>query len=310
VNAHPELSVVVASYNSSSTIRDCLRSLREQVTRRRFEVIVVDSSCDATGDLVAAEFPEARLLRFAERKFPGAARNQGVAAAGAGIVSFVDADCVAPSDYVEQVLAAHENPAVAIGGAIANHEPANLVAWAAYLCEFTEWMPGAPARPMENIATANLSYKRLVFEKYGRFLEGTYGSDTDFNWRLGREGHRLLWLPSISVSHRSIGGLWNFLRHEFNHGKDCARMRARGQRFSRGRRWLYAACFPLIALKLFAVIAFRNVRNRIYLARFLQASPLVAAGLISWSLGELVAFVKPLRAGRAGHEPSPLRSSN
>lgn len=293
MNAPSELSVIVASYNSHITIRECLRSLREQVTHRPFEVIVVDSSCDATGDLVAAEFPEVRLFRCRERKFPGSARNAGIAAAAAEIVSFVDADCVARNDYVEQVLMAHENPAVAIGGAIANDEPANLVAWAAYLCEFSEWMPGGPARQMRNIATANLSYKKWVFGKYGRFLEGTYGSDTDFNWRLGREGHRLLWLPCITVSHRSIGELWEFLRHEFHHGKDCARMRIRSQRFGVARRWLYAACFLLIALKLFVVIAFRNIRNRTCLPHFLRAWPLVAAGLVSWTLGELAAYVQP-----------------
>ena len=293
MNSPCELSVIVASYNSRSTIRECLRSLGEQVTQRPFEVIVVDSSCDATGDLVAAEFPEVRLVRFSGRKFPGSARNAGIAAAAAEIVSFVDADCVARNDYVEQVLMAHENPAVAIGGAIANHGPANLVAWAAYLCEFTEWMPDGPARRIRNIATANLSYKKWVFQKYGRFLEGTYGSDTDFNWRLGRHGHRLLWLPSIAVSHRSIGELREFLRHEFHHGKDCARMRIRSQCFGAGRRWLYAACFLLIALKLFSVIAYRNIRNRTCLSHFLRAWPLVAAGLVAWSLGELAAYLQP-----------------
>jgi len=289
----PDLSVIVASYNSRSTIRECLHSLRVQVTTRRFEVLVVDSSDDGTGDLVAEEFPEVGLLRFARRQFPGSARNAGVATARAGIISFVDADCVVRNDYVEEILRAHQRAEVAIGGSIAIHEPANIVAWAAYLCEFTEWMPGATARGMENIATANLSYKRWVFEKFGPFLEGTYGSDTDFNWRLGHAGYRLLWLPSIAVSHSSIRELRPFLQHEFRHGRDCARMRIRSQRFPALRRWLYAAAFPLIAAKLFAVVATRNLRNRAYLSRFLCASPLVAAGLVLWSVGELVAYVRP-----------------
>ncbi len=70
-------------------------------------------------------------------------------------------------------------------------------------------------------------------------------------------------------------------------------MRIRSQGFGVGRRWLYAACFLLIALKLFAVIGFRNIRNRTYLRHFLRAWPLVAAGLVSWSMGELAAYLQP-----------------
>lgn len=289
----PQLSVIVASYNSRHTIAACLESLRRQVTGKAFEVIVADSSNDGTGDLVAARFPEVRLLRFEERKYPGDARNAGIEAARADIVASVDADCEAREDWVEQVLAAHQHPAVAIGGAIGNANPGSYVACAAYLCEFSEWMPGAPKRWLSNIATANLSYKKWIFEKYGHFIEGTYGSDTDFNWRLGRDGHRLLWEPSIVVAHRSIEGFGKFLRHEFKHGKDCGRMRVASQQFSMLRRLLYAVSFFLIPVKLYAVIAARNVRCRSYLRDFLAATPLVALGLYSWSLGELVAYVRP-----------------
>jgi hypothetical protein len=70
-------------------------------------------------------------------------------------------------------------------------------------------------------------------------------------------------------------------------------MRIRSQRFSRLRRWFYAACFPLIPVKLFAQIAARVIRRRLYLWKFLSVVPLVAAGLGCWCSGELVAFLKP-----------------
>jgi glycosyltransferase involved in cell wall biosynthesis len=295
MSSSPRLSVIVASYNSRFTIARCLASLRRQSTGKAFEVIVVDSSTDGTGDMVAEQFPEVKLLRFGERKFPGDARNAGIDAARAGIVASIDADCEAREDWVEQILEAHRDPSVAIGGAIGNANPESYVASAAYLCEFSQWMPGAPRRWLSDMATANLSYKRGVFDKYGRFIEGTYGSDTDFNWRLGRDGHRLLWEPSIVVGHRSIEVLGRFLRHEFNHGRDCGRMRIASQRFSRLRRWVYATCFALIPVKLYTVIAVRCFRCRTYLRDFLRVTPLLLLGLYSWSLGELVAYVRPAR---------------
>jgi glycosyltransferase involved in cell wall biosynthesis len=294
----PELSAIVASYNSIRTIADCLESLRNQATERRYEIIVVDSSNDHTAEFVARRFPEVLLIRFSERKFPGDARNAGIAEARAEIVACIDADCVAEENWVEEVLAAHQDPAVAIGGCIGNANPASYVGWAAYLCEFSQWMPGAPRRRLADMATANLSFKKAVFQKYGRFIEGTYGSDTEFNWRLGRDGHRVLWVPEITVRHRSIEDLGNFVRHEFHHGKDCGRMRIASQKFSGSRRWLYAVCFALIPAKLFTVIAVRNFRYRTYLRHFMKATPLLVLGLYSWALGELVAYVRPRQPDR------------
>lgn len=291
----PQLSVIVASYHSRRTIALCLESLRQQRTDKAFEVIVIDSSSDGTAEMVADRFPEVRLLRFQQRKFPGDARNAGIASAEAEIVACIDADCQAREDWVENVLAAHQNPSLAIGGAIGNANPASDVALAAYLCEFSQWMPGGPRRWLTDMATANLSYKKAAFQRYGRFIEGTYGSDTDFNWRLGRHGHRILWEPSIVVQHRSIEGFRRFLGHEFHHGRDCARMRIVSQRFSPLRRWIYAVCFALIPVKLYAVIAVRCVRYRTYLRDFLRVSPLLLLGLYSWAAGELMAYVRPRR---------------
>jgi GT2 family glycosyltransferase len=289
----PEISVLVASYNSRQTIPACLEALRRQRTSRRFEVIVIDSSDDGTGDLVAERFPEVRLIRFAERKFPGDARNAGIAAARASIVASVDADCEAREDWVEEILEAHREPVAVIGGPVANASRASYVGCAAYLCEFSDWMPGSSRRWIANMPTANISYKKKLFSEHGQFIEGTYGSDTDFHWRLRDAGHRLLWLPSVVVSHHCIDHLRRYIVHEFGHGRDCARMRIASRGFPRWRRWLYAVCFFLIPVKLYAVIVGRCLRNRTYLWDLVKTTPLVAAGLGSWSFGELIAYLRP-----------------
>jgi hypothetical protein len=70
-------------------------------------------------------------------------------------------------------------------------------------------------------------------------------------------------------------------------------MRIASQKFSRPRRWLYAACFALIPIKLFAVTAARNFRYRAYLPHFLKTIPLLMIGLYAWVFGELVAYIRP-----------------
>src|SRR6476469_9419044 len=86
--AVPDVSVVIASYNASSTIERCLRALTTISTAVPFEVVVVDSSQDGTAEVIAANFPEVTLLRAGTRLYPGDARNLGVEKARGDILAF------------------------------------------------------------------------------------------------------------------------------------------------------------------------------------------------------------------------------
>jgi hypothetical protein len=103
-------------------------------------------------------------------------------------------------------------------------------------------------------------------------------------------GHRLRFVSSILISHHGIDDFSRFVRHEYYHGRDFARVRVRGQNFSVLRRSLYATLFFLIPAKLFLEIGLSNFKNRIYLSAFLKASPLLILGLASWSLGEFIGY--------------------
>ncbi len=282
----PKVSVIIAAYNARKTIRECLASLHGQTTEANFEVIVVDSSTDGTADCIENAFPEVKVYRFATRKYAGDARNIGISLARGEIVAFIDADCTADPGWVDAILAAHGAPDPAIGGSIANGNPENSVGWAAYFCEYSQWMPGIPAQRMTDIACANMSYKKKVFEDFGGFIEGTYCSDSEFHWRLGREGYSLRFDPSIKIAHHNIDNFGRFLRHEFQHGRFFAQVRTRGQDFSPARSCAYVLLSPLIMIKLFFEIASRVLAGGMCRAAFLKSIPLLVLGIISWTLGE------------------------
>ena len=290
VRQKPALSVVIASHNAEQTIQGCLSSLQSQQTDADFEIIVVDSSSDRTAQRVQEGFPEARLYHFAHRKFCGDARNVGVRESRGDIIALTDADCTVVGTWVDEILRAHRSPHLAIGGAIANAEPSGLVGWAAYFCEFSRWMPGSEPRSLDDIAGANMSYKKKAFDTYGSFIEGTYCSDSDFHWRLGRDGHLLWFVPRIVVSHHSIDSLRALVRHEFEHGACFARVRIEAERFSRSRRLAYVVLSPLIPFWVLSKVARNNLRNSIYLSNFVRALPLVLLGVAAWSAGELVGY--------------------
>ncbi len=287
-----QLSVIIASYNSRSTIERCLESLRGQKTHASFETIVVDSSTDETASIVEEMFPEVALYKFSERKYCGDARNLAISVAKGEIIAFIDADCVVNPGWVDEVLKAHQSADLAIGGAIANVEPSNLAGWAGYFCEFSQWMPKTPETFLDDVAGASMSYKRRVFEEHGGFIGGTYCSDTHFHWRLAGNGHRIRFVPSILVYHHSIDDFRRLMRHEYHHGRSFARVRILGRRFTRLRRSIHVAFCFLIPVKLFVEIGMRNLRNRVYASAFLKSVPFLVPCLASWSVGECAGYIE------------------
>lgn len=287
-----QLSVIIASYNAETLLQNCLESLKNQKTDQLFEIIVVDSSSDGTAQRIGERFPEVKLYRFPERKFCGDARNFGLSIARGEIIAFIDADCRAAPNWIGQILRAHQSSSLAIGGVIANGNPDSNIGWAAYFCEFSQWMPNTPSIRFTDIAAANMSYKKRCFEEFGEFIEGTYSSDTEFHWRLGRKGHSLQFVPSIVVFHHNIDQFKVFLRHEFEHGRSFAKIRMKSQNFSNVRRFFYAIFSFLIPFWLLLKIGMRNLKNRIYLFHFLKAFPLLMLGLIFWSLGECIGYTR------------------
>ncbi len=285
------LSVIIASFNSRGTIGACLKSLERQANPEAFEIIVIDSSTDGTPEYVEQNFPRIEIRHFAERKFCGDARNIGIGLARGPIIAFIDADCQAGPSWVGEILKAHDSPDLAIGGAIANGNPESYVGWAAYFTEFSKWMPGTKPKFLPDIAGANMSYKAEVFKKYGSFIEGTYCSDTEFHWRLGQDGQRLRFAPSILVSHSSIDGLGKFLGHEIFHGRSFGRVRIKSRKFSWMRRLAYCSCMPLVAVKLLLEISWLNLVNRVYLYHFIKTLPLVGLGIVCWCAGEFFSYL-------------------
>ena len=59
-----DLSIIIVTFNSSPYIRDCLRSILDQVRDMNHELIIVDNdSKDETCEIIEREFPQVILIR-------------------------------------------------------------------------------------------------------------------------------------------------------------------------------------------------------------------------------------------------------
>lgn len=222
------VAVIVPCYNGSATILACLRSLHAQRSRFSTELVVVDSSDDGTADLVSSAFPDVRVIRLDGRRSCGAARNIGLEATTSEIVLFIDADCVAPENWVDAmagILA--DGPADAVCGTIANGTPWSSSGTVGYYLEFFRFLPHpGTAKPASWLVGGNSGFRRSALATTD-FADASLGDDFLMSHRLRTEGARLMMLPAVSIRHLNRTGFATVWSYQRKLGSAAARYRRR-----------------------------------------------------------------------------------
>jgi len=237
-------SIIVPSYNAAATIRETLASLRAQDCPEPYEVIVVDSSDDGTDQIVADTFPWVRLIHRPRKTDPGTARNLGIARARGKVIACLDADCIAPADWLGRMLAAQRAGHPVVGGAVENGNPGSLVAWAGFMGEFREFLPVGSPRTVAHVPTCNISYHRSIFDRFGGFPTRFYPQeDLLYHWRLAHHGVAIWFDPRIRVRHVHRSAWGDYLAHQQRIGRITARV----LRLT-GEEGAFLARSPLLAL--------------------------------------------------------------
>jgi glycosyltransferase involved in cell wall biosynthesis len=193
-------SVVIPCRNAARTVRDAVVSAFEQSEPPTEIVVVDDASSDGSADV--ARESGARVVCNASRRNAGGARNAGMDATRGDLLAFLDADAVAPKDWLARARQAFERDpsVVGVGGRIANGRPGR---WGEldYYLNHSEWI--AAGRPGEktNIPTMAIVYRREAIGPV-RFPETNTGEDTAFALAVTARGGRLWYDPGIVVTHR------------------------------------------------------------------------------------------------------------
>jgi GT2 family glycosyltransferase len=117
-SGRPDLSVVVASYNTRDLLRECLTTLRGATKGVTTEVIVVDnSSGDGTRTMVEQEFPEVRLLANPKNEGFARANNRALKDARGRFVLLLNPDTLVPPDTIDPLVEfLNANPKVGMVG--------------------------------------------------------------------------------------------------------------------------------------------------------------------------------------------------
>jgi hypothetical protein len=111
----PAVSVVIPAYNAADTLREAIDSVLDQTLADWELVVVDDGSTDASGE-IARSYTDHRVRVVAQpNRGLAAARNAGIAASGAPLVAFLDADDVYhPDKLARHVAHFRAEPAVGL----------------------------------------------------------------------------------------------------------------------------------------------------------------------------------------------------
>lgn len=222
------VSAVVCAYADErrAALLEAIGSLAAQ-TLSPTEVIVVVDHNPALLHWVRARAPEAmavaaqppRLTVTASEQARGlaGARNTGVLAASGDVVSFLDDDAHAASDWIWRLCLAYGDPHVlGVGGAVVPEFERGRPRW---MPEEFDWVVGCTYRglpaavaPVRNLIGCNMSFRRQSILAAGGFRNGMgrLGADgvgceeTELCIRIARRqpGSLFLYDPEARVSHR------------------------------------------------------------------------------------------------------------
>lgn len=221
----PRISVIIPHLNEPDDLRLCLKSLEAQRAHGfPFEIIVVDNGSRDMPEFATTLVTGVRLLRETTPG-PGPARNLGATVADAPILAFIDADCIAASDWLAAIVRHFDDhPEVDFAGGDIRIRPAavnKLTAVEAYENIYS-YRTRVYVEQHGFAATGNMAVRTEVFRSVGPF--GGIGTmeDTEWGQRATAMGFTIAYLPGARVytpscsSFAELARRWDrHVAHEF-----------------------------------------------------------------------------------------------
>jgi O-antigen biosynthesis protein len=223
----PFISVVVCSYNGSTTIRDTMEGL-QKLDYPQYEVIVVnDGSTDNLVGIVQ-EYP-VKLINTPNRGL-SSARNTGLYKAKGEIVAYIDDDAYPDPHWLHYLAYAylHSNHA-GMGG------PNLIPGEDGLIAKCVANAPGGPVHVLvsdelaEHMPGCNMSFKRSVLLEMGGFdpIYCIAGDDVDVCWRVQKAGYTIGYHPSAVVWHHRRNSLKAYWKQQKGYGRAEALLEAK-----------------------------------------------------------------------------------
>lgn len=202
-NTKLKISVVVPVRNGDKTLEQCLVSVLNQ-NFYDYEIIIVDNgSTDKTKEIIDQFLKKSAKLVYVFEPKPGRAnaRNAGMAAASGEIIAMIDADCLAPSDWLKKISAPIISGKESVVTGFEKDAVNNY--WSSRRQEADWRFMNAKTNNgyINHLDTKNFAIKTALLKRL-RFNPALLaGEDWDLYLRLRKENIKIKFLPEVLVGH-------------------------------------------------------------------------------------------------------------
>lgn len=219
------ISVVVVTYNRPEEVKKAVDSLVNQSVKP-FEIIIIDNGSTLPLSM-KVDNPIIKQIRFDEEIGVSNARNYGIGIARGEYVAFIDDDCIAGKNWIEEIQKGIRTGAEVLGGPLRPRFGAKPPEW--WNEKDLGYFVGVGNAEKENIWGGNMVFEKQIFKKIGVFnpkigpRKGKLlkGEDSYLIAKAKAQG-RVLFLPKAIVFHLVTSErltLSYIIRWAYNSGK-------------------------------------------------------------------------------------------
>jgi GT2 family glycosyltransferase len=218
-----DLAIIIVSWNTEALLRDCLRSVYDQLPPNTGVIVVDNASRDGSVDMVRQEFPQALLICNPENVGFARANNQGIATSAAQYILLLNSDTVVKAGALQRLvdfMDAHPQVGAA-GPMILNPDGSlqtscypfpsvkrelwrlfHLDTFRAYgVYAMDRWR--SAEREVDHILGACLILRAEALAQTGLLDEDyfMYSEELDLCYRIKLKRWKLVWVPEAQVIH-------------------------------------------------------------------------------------------------------------
>jgi len=215
-----DLSIIIVNWNTCDLLAQCLQSVYDTANSIDFEIIVVDNaSTDGSQAMVRYRFPQIRLIENQENVGFARANNQALITSRGRYFLLLNSDTIVlPGTLEEMVRFADQNSdGGIIGCKLLNRDGSLQESWASFPTIWSELL-GCNFRTRRLVEETPLIYevdwlggacllvRPAAINEVGLLDESffMYSEETDWCFRMRRQGWQVYYLPGVGVIH--LGG--------------------------------------------------------------------------------------------------------
>lgn len=241
---HPQVSIILVTYNNMDLTRQCLDSIYNQTDSPTFEIIVVDNASKDDTPYFLMEYisthPNMKVILNPINEGFARGNNIGAAVALGEYLVFLNNDTVVTRSWLAGLLRHLEDPTVGMVGPVTNfssnesripadYDPSSpdLDGLDAFAEKYTRKHSGR-AFEVEMLLLLCVAIRRSVYDQVGG-IDERYGigmfEDEDFSLEIRNKSYKLLCAEDVYIHHwgsasfskLGLAGYW--LTHEENRNK-------------------------------------------------------------------------------------------